>query len=87
MIAAERKYLSDELVRLGFDVIPSSADYILFEAGGRKDLKTKLIEKKILIRDCSDYYGLENGWYRIAVRKHEDNVELIKELKVIADGT
>lgn len=87
VIAAERKYLSDELVRLGFDVIPSSADYILFGADGRKDLKTKLIEKKILIRDCSDYYGLENGWYRIAVRKHEDNVELIKELKVIADGT
>ncbi|MCR5525929.1 MAG: aminotransferase class I/II-fold pyridoxal phosphate-dependent enzyme [Lachnospiraceae bacterium] len=87
IIAAEREFLSFELSELGFRVIPSEADYILFYEKSNTGLKDKLIEKKILIRDCSDYYGLENGWYRIAVKKHEDNIELIKRLKEIRYGT
>ena len=37
----------------------------------------------ILIRDCSNYHGLCKGWYRIAVRTHEENVKLIAALEEI----
>ena len=58
-----------------------SADYIFFKA--KKNLKEALIEMGILIRDCSNYDNLTDGYYRIAVKQHEDNVRLINALKSI----
>ena len=37
----------------------------------------------ILIRDCSDYRGLEKGWYRTAVRGRRENQILIQALEKI----
>lgn len=34
-----------------------------------------------LIRDCSNYPGLEKGYYRVAVRTHEENRYLAGALK------
>ena len=44
------------------------------------DLRTRLLEKGIAIRDCSNFPGLGRGWYRIAIRNHEDNQKLIDAL-------
>ena len=74
-IRQEREFLIGELEKLGFKVSVSSANYILFYS--KKELYRLLLEQKILIRDCSDYVGLKQGYYRIAVRKHEENVRLI----------
>ncbi len=46
-------------------------------------LYEKLLKEKILIRDCSDYEGLEQGFYRIAVKKHGQNKRLIKAIKKV----
>ena len=35
----------------------------------------------ILIRDCSNYAGLSDGYYRIAVRKHDENLRLLQALE------
>lgn len=43
----------------------------------------KLEQKKILIRDCSNYTGLSKGYYRVAVKKHEENQQLVRALKEI----
>ena len=77
----EKPYLARNLKALGFTVFPSEANFFLFR--GEPGLAEKLIEKKILIRDCSDYHGLSEGYYRVAVRKHEDNEKLIAALKEI----
>ena len=47
------------------------------------DLKDILIEKNILIRSCSNYHGLNNSYYRIAVRNHKENTSIINVLKQI----
>ena len=44
------------------------------------DLSARLLEKGIAIRDCSNFPGLGQGWYRIAIRNHEDNQKLIDAL-------
>ena len=44
-------------------------------------LSEKLREKGISIRDCSNYHGLGRGWYRIAVRTHEENAVLIDGIR------
>ncbi len=79
VVRKEREYLSDSLIRLGFDVIKSNTSYILFR--GRKDLYEKLLAERILIRDCSDYRGLSKGWYRVGVRSHDDNERLIDAIR------
>jgi len=41
----------------------------------------KLKKHHILIRDCSNYHGLSEGYYRIAVKTRRDNRKLIKIMK------
>ena len=45
-----------------------------------------LLQKNILIRDCSNYEGLEKGYYRIAVKQRTDNEKLLKALEYIYEG-
>lgn len=81
-IKSERAYLSNELKKLGMDVYPSDANFILFEDvnGHGRNLYELLLQKGILIRDCSDYMGLKGGHYRVAVKLHNDNIKLIEAL-------
>ena len=62
-------------------VCPSSVNYLLFQAP--TCLHTKLRAKKIAIRNCDNYVGLGPGWYRIAVRLHEENEALIRAIKEV----
>ena len=81
LVALERQWLRKQLESLGFWVCPSSANYLLFH--GSVNLHLKLKEKKIAIRNCDNYYGLGLGWYRIAVRLHEENIRLIEAIKEV----
>lgn len=74
----ERKWLKQELEKLGFFVVESHANYLLFR--GEVDLGRNLRSRGIAIRDCSNYHGLEAGWYRIAVRLPEENHRLIQAM-------
>ncbi len=79
LVAAERQWLKTQLESLGYWVCPSSANYLLFQ--GTLGLHQKLKEKRIAIRNCDNYCGLGQGWYRIAVRRHEENEKLIQAIK------
>ena len=81
LVAQERQYLSECLAEFGFKVYPSAANYILFK--GYPLLSEKLLERKIAIRRCDDYHGLGEEYFRIAVRTHEENEQLIKAIKAI----
>lgn len=78
IIFQERDILTKELKRLGFWVCPSKANYILLYS--QEQIDDALLDKGVLIRDCSNYYGLGMGWYRIAVRKHDENKFLMRAL-------
>ena len=78
-IRAGRGILSEELRSLGCRVYDSDAAFLLFYA--EQDWYQKLLEKGILIRDCSDYPGLGKGYYRIAVKDAAANRRLIECMK------
>lgn len=80
-VEKERIFLSASMARLGFRVIPSDTNYILFQAG--VGLADALREKGILIRNCDNYPGLCPGWYRIAVRLPEENQALIRAMEEV----
>lgn len=78
LIFREAAYLKQEMAALGLQVFPSEANYIFFK--GPEELLPLCAAKGILIRDCSNYPGLGKGYYRIAVKKHEDNQKLVQAL-------
>lgn len=55
------------------------------EADGRREntLYHLLLERGILIRDCSNFRGLSGGFYRIAVKSEEENRKFARELHEI----
>lgn len=77
-ITKERTWMKDELQKCGLNVYDGRADYLFFQ--GPKGLAQSLLEKGILIRDCSNYRGLDEGYYRIAIRLHEENMKLLAGL-------
>ena len=81
LIPQERQWLENQLEQLGFWVCPSKVNFLLFQ--GREDLHQRLRERGIAIRSCRNYHGLGPGWYRIAVRLHEENERLIEAMKEV----
>ena len=79
IVQEERPLLKDALRQLGIAEVYGEANYLLFK--GPVGLDEKMRKRGILIRNCDNYYGLGEGWYRIAVRTHEDNLKLLEEMK------
>lgn len=81
IIFKERRWLRERLEALGFWVCPSSANFLLLR--GAAGLDAALRERGIAIRDCSNYHGLAKGWYRVAVRRREENERLIAAMEQV----
>ncbi len=82
LIREERAFLVQTLPTLPYVekvyVPVSDANFILFRTEQTApDLKELLLEKGVLIRACGNYEGLDARYYRICVRTHEENRELI----------
>jgi threonine-phosphate decarboxylase len=77
----ERAFLVRELSALGLKSFLSQTNYILVKSD--KGLYDALLEHDILIRDCSNYRGLTEGFYRLAVKSNADNRLLISALKEV----
>lgn len=84
MIFAQRDFLEQGLTRLQLPFVKSCANYILFQSA--LDTKEKLMQKGILIRSCGNYPGLDDSWFRIAVKLPEENKQLLQALEEIIHG-
>ncbi len=61
-------------------VFESQANYLMFKSL-RADLAEKLlVRNRIALRDCSSYPGLGPGFFRVAVRREEDQAKLLAAL-------
>ena len=81
VIRTERTWLLEQLAACGFWVCPTTTNYILFR--GPETLHAQLLERRIAIRSCGNYHGLEQGWYRIAVRTHSENEQLLAAIRAV----
>ena len=80
-ISNEREYIIKQFERLKIKYINSKANYILFKS--EINLDEKLLKYGILIRNCDNYIGLGKGYYRIAVKRHNENKLLIKAIEEV----
>ena len=83
-ITEERRFLAAELSKIGVKVYSGTANFLLFKS--RTGLAEELLSQGILIRDCTNFSGLTEGFYRVAVRTHEENIRLIIALRRCLNG-
>ncbi len=81
LISEERIFLSGKLEKFGFKVFPSDANFILFRC--EFPLDELLLNEGILIRSCANYSGLGDGYFRVAVRLHDENEALINTIEKV----
>ena len=84
LFAQEKPYLMRELSALGVAVFAGDANYLLLS--GVPGLYEALLQRGILVRDCSNYRGLQKGDVRIAVRTHAENAALIAAISEVLHG-
>lgn len=79
------KHLQENIVQIdGFQVIPSEAPFFLVEMQSETaaELKEFLIQEHgILIRDASNFRGLNERYFRVCARSEEDNLLLLEGLR------
>lgn len=81
----ERKRMVNKLLEIPFlKVYEPNANFVFLEILNEKntnDLQEALIKDKIMIRNCENYPGLSNKFFRIAIKKQEENDFLCSKLK------
>ena len=77
-VKTKRAYLREGLEALGIRVVSGEADFLLLYT--TQPIYDRLLAKGILIRNCENFRGLGEGYYRIAVKKQEENEVLLREL-------
>lgn len=87
LVKAEREYLSGQLKTLGMPLVSGEANYLFFKCHTRRDLAERLCERRILIRSCQNYRGLDGRFYRVAVKTHEQNERLVAALTEVMSET
>ena len=81
VIKQEKEFLEKEFKRLGISYIPSEANYYLLRINHAKEIISALRNKGILVRDCSNFKGLDGKYIRIAVKSRKDNILLLNYLE------
>jgi threonine-phosphate decarboxylase len=89
LVQLEREYLKDALGAVsGLTVFDGAANFLFVSmddrcALGSTALRDILRREGILIRDCSNFHGLNDRYFRVAVKRREQNELLIKRLREI----
>ena len=84
LIVAERERISSDLEKLDVDVFPSGANFILFRPRSKagRDVWQELLDRSILVRDCSGWPRLANC-LRVTVGTPDENSEFLDAIAEI----
>jgi threonine-phosphate decarboxylase len=80
LMKGEKDFLEKGFQELKTQYIPSSVNYYLLKTENNERIVSGLKKKGILVRDCSNFRGLDNSYIRAAVKSRSDNEMLLGEL-------
>jgi threonine-phosphate decarboxylase len=86
LIAQERQFLFDRLATMpGLTPFPSAVNYLLIKLNQPgvtgAHLRQQMLRHRIVIRDASNFRGLDERFFRIAVRTRQENERLLAALE------
>ncbi|MBF0563813.1 MAG: threonine-phosphate decarboxylase [Nitrospirae bacterium] len=76
----QKSSMESWLRRNGIFFYPSKINFYLVRDGRCPKFYRQLSKKGILLRDCSNYRGLDNRFLRIAVKSHRENRALFRAM-------
>ena len=84
-LEAEREWFAGELNKLrGVKIYEPSANFILIKLLGEKTntevLRERLLNYKIMIRECKNFHGLDDSFFRIAIKDRATNLYFLDAL-------
>ncbi len=87
-VSGEKIFLYDGLTKIsGIHPFQPTVNFILvrIEDSGitLSKIQNLLLKNNILIRNCSNFVGLDEKYFRVAVKTREDNQKLLNALKLI----
>jgi threonine-phosphate decarboxylase len=86
LIKKEKAWLQTELSNIkAFSFSPPDANFFFIDIEKTgltaNALKHRMLKQGLLIRDCSNFVGLNEFYIRVAVKTHDENVRLIEAFK------
>ena len=88
-ISGEREFLFNSLKDIkGLKSFPSNSNFILCKLDkcvlkSAKALNIELIKRGMVVRDCGNFRGLDERFFRVEKRKKNENLKLIKALREV----
>lgn len=80
VLSREKAYLEKSFRKLGIAFVHSHANFYLVKSASASSICRHLRSKRMLVRDCSGFGGLDHSYMCIAVNSHRENAALVKEL-------
>ena len=80
-VNSERDFLTQSLRSSGFFVYDGAANFLLIHAPS--DFAEHMDKYCIRVRKCTDFHGLSDNYFRIAVRTHNENIALISAVREV----
>nr|WP_315037149.1 histidinol-phosphate transaminase [uncultured Lachnoanaerobaculum sp.] len=82
-IQKEKSILLKNLKSVGIEVFDSKANFLLCRY--KKNLSNALLNQGVIVRNCSDYRGMDDTYFRVAVRTNSDNMILFENIKELIE--
>ncbi len=85
LVNKESQFLINSISQLsGFACLDTDTNFILIKTKQpAKLVQKKLLQQNILVRDCSNFRGLDSHYIRIAIRTHKENRKLLSAMEAI----
>lgn len=87
-IAEEKVWFYNEIKDIEeIETFKSNTNFILvkLERLNSKILQERMLEKNILVRDASNFVGLNDKYIRLAIKDRENNIKVIQSLKEVLE--
>ncbi len=86
LIQKESAFLQDRINGIdGFHCYGSATAFLLIKTKKNSTLlQNRLLKKKILIRDCKNFRGLDGNFIRVAIKSHKENQKLVLAMEGLA---
>jgi threonine-phosphate decarboxylase len=78
VIKREKKRLEEGFKSIGITYFPSDANFYLLRHKKAHEIALNLKKASIVVRDCSNFKGLDSSYIRIAVKSQKENERLLK---------
>lgn len=85
-LESERKFFIERLKNLrGIEIYPSSVNFVLFRHEKAQKILSELRQRKILLRNCANFVGLDEFYLRTAIRSRKENILLLNALENVLE--